>query len=107
MTSHYISLFFGGAFFINAIPHFVEGVSGRKFPSPFAKPPGLGDSSTMVNVLWGSFNFLVAYLLLCIVAEINPRDWMQVALAAAGGFLMALCLAYSFGPRRDKYRAHM
>ena len=79
MTSHFISLFFGGAFFINAIPHFVEGISGRKFPSPFAKPPGLGDSSTRV----------------------------QVALAATGGFLMPLCLAYSFGPRRENYRAHM
>jgi hypothetical protein len=107
MTSHFTSLFFGGAFFINAIPHFVEGISGRKFPTPFAKPPGLGDSSAMVNVLWGTFNFLVTYLLLCTVAEINLRDWVQVVLAATGGLLMALCLAYSFGPKREKYRAHM
>ena len=39
---HYIAYFFGGAFLANAIPHFVNGVSGRPFQSPFASPPGEG-----------------------------------------------------------------
>jgi hypothetical protein len=33
---HQISYFFGGAFLSNAIPHFVSGVMGRPFQSPFA-----------------------------------------------------------------------
>jgi hypothetical protein len=39
---HVISYFFGGGFLVNAIPHFVSGVTGRPFQSPFATPPGEG-----------------------------------------------------------------
>jgi hypothetical protein len=42
---HFVAYFFGGAFFVNAIPHFTNGVSGRMFPTPFASPPGKGLSS--------------------------------------------------------------
>lgn len=45
--------FFGGAFTANIIPHFVAGIMGRSFQTPFAKPPGKGLSSPTVNVLWG------------------------------------------------------
>jgi hypothetical protein len=41
----YFAYFFGGTFLVNAIPHFVNGVSGRSFPTPFALPPGQGRSS--------------------------------------------------------------
>ncbi|MEA2919090.1 MAG: hypothetical protein QOJ15_11171, partial [Bradyrhizobium sp.] len=37
-----LSYLFGGAFLTNAIPHFVSGVMGRPFQSPFASPPGEG-----------------------------------------------------------------
>ena len=56
-------LFLVGVFFANGIPHFVHGISGRKFPTPFAKPPGKGLSPSIVNSLWGIFNFLVAIVL--------------------------------------------
>jgi small-conductance mechanosensitive channel len=59
----YIASFFAGIFLANAIPHFVQGVSGNKFPTPFSKPPGRGLSSPTVNVLWALINFLVGYLL--------------------------------------------
>jgi hypothetical protein len=59
-----ISKFFSGIFLANAIPHFVQGVSGNRFPSPFSKPPGRGLSSPTVNVMWALFNFVVGYLLL-------------------------------------------
>lgn len=59
----YVALFFGGAFFSNVIPHFVQGVSGNKFPTPFAKPPGRGLSSATLNVVWGLINFIVAFVL--------------------------------------------
>ena len=41
----YLAYFWGGAFLVNAVPHFVNGVSGRSFPTPFASPPGKGSSS--------------------------------------------------------------
>jgi hypothetical protein len=60
---HCASYFFGGVFLANAIPHLVSGMMGRAFQSPFAKPPGVGLSSSTVNVLWGAFNIAVGYLL--------------------------------------------
>jgi hypothetical protein len=57
----YVSYFLGGAFLANAVPHFVSGMTGRAFQSPFAKPPGKGLSSSTVNVLWGSFNIAVGF----------------------------------------------
>ena len=71
---HLISYFFGGSFLCNAIPHFVSGVMGRPFQSPFAKPPGEGLSTSTVNVLWGFFNLAVAYLLLCRVGDFDLRS---------------------------------
>ena len=50
----WVAYFLGGAFLVNAVPHFTNGVSGRAFPTPFASPPGKGQSSATVNVLWGT-----------------------------------------------------
>ena len=61
---HYVAWFWGGAFLMNAVPHVVAGAMGRAFQSPFAKPPGEGLSSSTVNVLWGFFNAVVAWVLL-------------------------------------------
>jgi len=94
---HYVSYFFGGAFLVNAIPHFVSGVSGHPFQSPFATPPGEGLSSARVNVLWGSANFAFAYLLLGRVGNFEFRSWRHILVAGAGGLGMALMLAHSFG----------
>jgi hypothetical protein len=60
----YIAAFFSGAFLGNAVPHFVKGICGDKFPTPFAKPPGKGLSSPTVNMAWALFNMVVGYLLL-------------------------------------------
>ena len=49
---HYIACFFAGMFLTNVVPHFVHGISGDRFPTPFAHPPGKGLSSPLVNVLW-------------------------------------------------------
>src|SRR5262249_6262241 len=73
---HLVSYFFGGAFLANAIPHFVSGQMGRPFQSPFARPPGEGLSSSRVNVLWGAFNFVVAYGLLCHVEPSRCATWL-------------------------------
>ena len=61
---HYIACFFAGAFLANMVPHFIHGISGDSFPSPFADPPGKGVSSPTVNVVWGLGNLVVGYILL-------------------------------------------
>ena len=94
---HYVSYFFGGAFLANTLPHLGNGVSGNAFQSPFASPPGVGLSSSMVNVLWGLFNLAVAYLLICRVGDFNLRNTRQVLALGAGMLIMSLMLAHTFG----------
>ena len=52
----YLLQFVAGLFLANGVPHFVQGISGHWFQSPFASPPGVGESSPVVNVLWGFLN---------------------------------------------------
>ena len=94
---HYVSYFFGGAFLANAIPHFVSGMMGRPFQSPFAKPPGEGLSSSTVNALWGAFNIAVGYWLVCQVGNFDLRNLVHVGVAGLGAVLMAVMMARRFG----------
>jgi hypothetical protein len=93
----YIAYFFGGAFLVNAVPHFVNGVSGRSFPTPFSSPPGKGQSSPMVNVFWGTLNAVVGYFFVCHVGEFHIRSISDVLVTGAGGLLMAVMLSRAFG----------
>ncbi len=93
----YLARFLGGAFVANAVPHFVSGVQGRPFPSPFASPPGKGLSSPMVNVVWGSANAAVGYYLLYGVRPAAQLSAMEVVAAAVGWFLLSIMLAQHFG----------
>jgi hypothetical protein len=97
MISHNVACFFGGVFLANFVPHFVAGVSGRTFPSPFATPPFRGLSSPVVNVLWGLLNLAVAYALLVIVGSLDAKNVSQVSVAAAGFGLASLGIARSLG----------
>ena len=47
----YIFCFFAGAILANVVPHFVHGISGDRFPTPFAKPPGKGNVSKQSRTL--------------------------------------------------------
>jgi hypothetical protein len=89
--------FFGGAFLANSLPHIGNGISGRPFQSPFAKPPGKGLSSSTVNVLWGFLNLLVAYLLIFLVGAFSLHNLEHVAILGAGFLLMSVMLARAFG----------
>ena len=60
----YIAVFFAGAFLCNSLPHLACGLSGAPFPTPFAKPRGIGNSSPLVNFLWGAANLFVGLYLL-------------------------------------------
>ena len=94
---HDLSYLLGGAFLANAIPHLVNGVSGNAFQSPFASPPGVGLSSSMVNVFWGLFNLAAGYLLVCRVGTFDLRRTRHVVMLGAGVLVMAVMLAHSFG----------
>jgi hypothetical protein len=95
--THYLSYFFGGAFLTNAVPHFVNGLMGRPFQSPFAKPPGEGLSSSTVNVLWGFFNLAVGYILICRVGNFDLRSTDQVVALSLGILAIGLLTARHFG----------
>jgi hypothetical protein len=92
-----VSYFFGGVFLANAVPHFVSGVMGRPFQSPFAKPPGRGLSSSTVNVLWGFANFVFAYLLLLRVGTFDPQSAACIVPFAVGALVISLVAARQFG----------
>jgi hypothetical protein len=94
---HLVSYFFGGIFLANAIPHFVSGMMGRPFQTPFAKPPGEGLSSSTVNVLWGFLNAVVSYLLVVRVGNFDLRSTRDVVSLAGGALLISLLMAKHFG----------
>ena len=94
---HYVAYFFGGAFLANALPHLGNGISGHAFQSPFASPPGVGLSSSTVNVAWGLFNLAIGYLLVCRVGSFDVRKTSHVLVLGAGVLLMSLNCAHYFG----------
>jgi hypothetical protein len=70
---------------------------GRPFQSPFAKPPGQGLSSSIVNVLWGFFNLVVGYLLVCRVGNFELRETKDAIALGLGMFLISVASARLFG----------
>jgi hypothetical protein len=91
-----VANFFAGAFLCNAVPHFVSGVTGRAFPTPFAKPPGVGLSSPVVNLVWGFANLVVGALLL----SYWPVGWRigpSLGLFLLGVLVRGVFLATHFG----------
>ena len=79
---NYIACFFAGMFFANVVPHFVHGISGDRFPTPFAHPPGKGFSSPTVNVVWALFNLVVGYILFRLGKVWSGGDWALVVFFA-------------------------
>ena len=93
----YVAHVIAGAFLINAIPHLVNGLSGRRFPSPFASPPGVGESPAVLNVLWGFTNLVVGYVLLAGVGPFTFGISLDALLVGIGALLMGWRLASHFG----------
>ena len=58
---HYVAGLIAGMALANVIPHYVKGVTGESFPTPFANPPGKGLSSPMTNIIWALFNLLIGF----------------------------------------------
>ena len=92
---HFVAYFFAGAFSANFVPHFVSGVLGRTFPTPFASPPFRGQSSSRVNVLYGLFNLVLAYTLLLRVGDFEPRSALHAGAFGLGLAAMSLLITRS------------
>lgn len=96
MLSFYLlAYFFSGVFFANFVPHFVSGVLGRKFPTPFASPPFRGLSSPHANVLYGVGNLTLAYALLLRIGEFDLRSPLHACVFGLGLTVWSLMMARS------------
>ncbi|GLQ46666.1 hypothetical protein GCM10007862_17170 [Dyella lipolytica] len=95
--THYVSYFFGGVFLTNAVPHFVSGVMGKPFQSPFAKPRGEGLSSSTINVLWGFLNAVIAYVLIYRSGDFELRSSDDAIALGLGVLLFGVLTARLFG----------
>jgi hypothetical protein len=96
----FIALFFAGAFLCNAFPHLAAGLMGQGFPTPFAKPSGIGLSSPVVNFLLGTFN-LVAGSVLLVLHPLPGLISPETGVLLAGFVLLGLFCAHHFGKARD------
>ena len=97
----YVAYILSAFFFVNGIPHFVQGVSGHRFQSPFAKPPGVGESSPLINVLWGNFNFLIAFALLNYAGYFVVGQNIATYLFFSAVVVSSIALAAIFGRIRN------
>ncbi len=98
----YLAHFFAGVFLANGIPHFVHGISGRTFQSPFASPPGVGVSSPIVNVIWGFVNFVIGYVLLSGIGPFSFELSFDALIVGLGALSISLILARHFGRLHGK-----
>lgn len=92
---NYLAVFFSGAFLANTVPHFIHGISGDKFPTPFANPPGKGLSSPVINVLWAGFNLLIGFILLR-AGKLRIDNYLMMLIFFFGIMAMALMLSFRF-----------
>ena len=96
MPWHHVAAYFlGGLFLANFFPHFIAGMSGVRFYTPFAKPPFRGLSSPVVNILYALLNLAIAYALLVVVGSLELRQGPHVAVSAVGFGLGSVFIARS------------
>ena len=97
----YVALFFAGAFLCNAIPHIVAGLQGAPFPTPFARSRGVGNSSPVVNFIWGAVNLVLGIFILSRHSlTIGPNYGLLVFVV--GALFLGLYLALHFGKVRSQ-----
>lgn len=99
MLMNSLMLLFAGALLCNCIPHLVSGVQGARFPTPFARPRGVGESSPLLNFIWGASNLLVGlFVVWRRVSVIGPN--LEIGLLVLGFLASGIYLAVHFGKVR-------
>jgi hypothetical protein len=98
----YLFDFVSGLFLASGVPHFVQGVSGHWFQSPFGYPPGVGESSPLSNTLWGFANLAVGFVLLGFFRPQGSEAAVGWILVALGVLLPAGWLSRYFGRVRSR-----
>jgi hypothetical protein len=96
---NYFFCFFAGMFLANVVPHFVHGISGDPFPTPFAHPPGKGLSSATTNVVWALVNLIVGYVF-CRVGKVSSGGNLALAVFFAGITALSTWLSVLFAKIR-------
>ncbi len=96
----YLLEFLSGLFLANGVPHFVQGICGAPFQSPFASPPGIGESSPLSNVLWGFGNLVTGALLLHFFWPQGRTAAVGWGLVGAGVLAISIQLSIHFGTVR-------
>jgi len=94
---HLLAWFMGGVFLANAVPHTVAGLLGRRFQSPFAKPPGVGLSSPRSNVVWGFINLVLGWVMLTQVGAFDIGSPVDAAALGLGVLVMGIWVSGYFG----------
>ena len=100
----YLAQFVSGLLLANGVPHFVQGISGRRLQSPFASSTEVGELSPLINVLWGFANLAIGFALLWVFAPKGSEvvwEWVAVGL---GVLVAAVLLAKHFGRVRAEGR---
>ncbi len=87
----YVGYFFAGAFLANSVPHFVQGISGQEFRTPFGAP-----SSATVNVIWGFANLAIGYSIAAALGGLSCAFKRRTVMTALGIITMAIMLSYAF-----------
>jgi hypothetical protein len=100
---NYIANFFAGVFICNCIPHLVCGLRGEPFPTPFATPRGVGESSPLVNFLWGYANVVAGTVLLA-AFPVSPTFGAGCLPLFAGALAIGSPLSVHFGKVRSQSR---
>jgi hypothetical protein len=95
---NYVACFFAGAFLANVVHHFVHGISGDRFPTPFAHPPGQGLSSPTVNVGWALLNLLVGYVLFR-AGRVSSDSYLTLVVFVAGVAAISTILSIRFAQK--------
>jgi hypothetical protein len=98
---NYIACFFAGLFLTNVVPHFAHGISGDRFPTPFAHPPGKGLSSPTVNVIWALFNLVVGYILF-LVGKVSSGETLALVIFFAGIAAISVMLSVRFAKKQTE-----